>query len=150
MASKTIILKGTGIRNETDAGAAITPGMLLTFDSNGDVIPHNITGGRAAADFAVQEDFLGKTIDEAYASGDRVQHVACHAGMQVNALVKAGVAAITKGDFLVSDDAGTLINIVDVLALSPVPLEHAVIARALEDVDNSGGSANVRIIVEVV
>jgi hypothetical protein len=150
MASRKIVLKGTGIRNEDDAGAAITPGHLLTFDGSGDVIPHNVEGGIATSDFAVEEDFLGSDIDNAYAAADRVQHETLHVGQQVNAIVNPGTAAITKGDYLISDGNGGLESLDPILASSPTVASHAVIARALVAVDNSGGAAIARLVAEIV
>ncbi len=151
--SRKVVLKGTGIRNEDDAGGAITPGHLLDFDGSGDVVVHPIAGANAAPRFAVEQDLLGQDIDNAYASGDNVMHETLHVGQQVNALVADGAAAITKGDFLESAGDGTLRSIVDVAQGSPQPVlvpTRNVVAQALETVDNSAGGAPVRIVAEVV
>jgi hypothetical protein len=149
-AEKRVILKGSGIRKEEDAGAVITPGMLLAFDGSGDVIPHGTQAGTASRMFAVEEDFQGTGIDDTYASGDRVQYDACHQGMEVNALIRAGAAAVSKGDYVVSAGDGTVESLSDVLATSPAVADAAVVGMAMEAVDNSGGSANARLAIEIV
>jgi len=149
MPSKKVVLKGTGIRNEEDAGVAITPGMLLTFDGSGDVIPHNVEGGTASPNFAVENDFVGNGMDVAYAVADRVQYDSLHVGQQVNSLLRAGAAAITKGDYMVSAGNGTLIGFTEISISSPTVAEDAIVGRALETVDNSGGATNVRLVLEI-
>lgn len=147
MASRKVVLKGTGIRNEANAGGAITPGHLLALTSTGTVIVHGVHAGTAAAIFAVEEDFLGTGKDDAYASGDVVQYDALHAGQQVHALVNGGAPAITSGDYLTSAGDGTLRAIT---TGSPVGLDEAVVGVAKESVDNSSASADARIVVEIV
>lgn len=151
MASRKVILKGSGIRKEDDAGGTITPGMLLNYDSNGDVIAHENAGQNAVPDFAVEEDFLGTDIDSTYASSDRVQHDVCFTGMEVNAFL-IDPENVSKGDFLESDGAGNLrAHTPPEGALSGDAIQYnSIVARALEDKDNSGGSAAVRIVVEIV
>lgn len=145
MASRKCVLKGTGIRNEYDAAGAITPGDLLSIDSNGDVVRHASDGGNAPATFAVEEDFLGRGIDDDYASGERVQTETLHAGQQVNALVAASATAITTGDELTSNGDGKLRA---VTAGSPTIGDEAVIARALIDVASVASIQ--RIVAEIV
>jgi len=128
MASRKVILKGTGVRNENDAAGVITPGDLLSIDSNGAVIRHASDGGNAPATFAVEEDFLGRGMADDYASGERVQHETLHAGQQVNALVAASATAISIGDELTSNGDGKLRA---VTAGSPTIGDEAVVARAL-------------------
>lgn len=147
MASRKVVLKGSGIRNEAAAGGVVTPGHLLELTSTGTVVVHSSDGGTAAAIFAVEEDFLGTGKDDDYASGDQVQYEALHGGQQVHGLVINGTLAITAGDYLASNGDGTLRAIT---AGSPALLDEAIVAKAMESVDNSGGSAAVRIIAEIV
>lgn len=151
---RKVILRGSGTRNEDDAGGTITPGDLVDFDSSGDVIRHASAGGNASPRFAVEQDFIGaeRTVD--YASGQLVQHETLGQGQQVGANVAANAPAIVKGDYLESAGDGTLRA-----ALSQFgggsPLDETIITRnlvaqALEDVNNSSGGSIVRIVAEIV
>lgn len=104
----TIVLKGRPARREADAGATITPGYLIEYDSSGDFIPHSTAGGRAAPIFAGENEIAGSDIDDDYAANDRVQGWHCAQGEEIYALVPAAAAAIVIGDHLESNGDGTL------------------------------------------
>ncbi len=141
---KKVLLKGDPIRKEGVAGAAITPGMLVNYDANGNLVPHAGVGMNAAPTFALEQDFLGKDLDASYAIGDQVQVATCRPGDEIYALLDAG-ANVKKGDFLESNGAGAL------QAFSNQAYQfHAIVCRAAENKDNSGGYTPVRIRVEVV
>ncbi|OQX08805.1 MAG: hypothetical protein BWK76_23115, partial [Desulfobulbaceae bacterium A2] len=69
-----IVIKGTGIRYEALANAALTPGHLLYLLSTGKVAVHATAAGNAEKMFAVEDDLQGNDIDDAYSSGDLVQY----------------------------------------------------------------------------
>ena len=50
---KTIVLKGSGIRKEAQAGGAITPGHLLERATDGDVEVHGTAADTASPLFAI-------------------------------------------------------------------------------------------------
>ena len=145
MASRKCVLKGTGTRNEYDAGGAITPGHLLTIDSASVVTVHILEGQNAVPRFAVEEDFLGRGIDDDYASGERVQTETLHMGQQINALVAASQIAIVIGDQLTSNGDGTLRA---VTAGSPTVGDEAVVAIALSAAPNVAAIS--RVVAEIV
>jgi hypothetical protein len=137
----TILLKGDGVFKEGNAGGAITPGHLVTINTTAEAVVVHATAAAAASKlFAVENDIIGKGIDTAYASGDRVYYVACQPGCEINALVAAAAAAIVRGDLLESAGNGTLRKLAAGVAL----------ARALEAVDNSAGGTPHRLRVEVL
>jgi len=106
MAKNTIKLKKySDVIEEFVAGAAITPGMLVTLNADGKVIPHGEAAGNAIPMFALEDELQGKTIDDAYKAGAPVQVWVAGRGDIVNAI--AG-AVINAGDFLVSDGTGKL------------------------------------------
>ncbi len=104
---KKIILKGDPIRKEDEAGGVITPGHLLNYDASGDLVAHATAGGNAAPAFAVEQDFLGKTINDNYASEDRVQYVVARPGDEIYAFL-AALQSVLKGAFLESAGNGSL------------------------------------------
>lgn len=101
MAKNTIALKGEFIRKEVEATAAITPGMGVTPSG---ALASNIP--RAA--FALENDLIGKGIDDAYAIGDLVQYGVFEPGAEVNALAGAAVGA--AGNLLQFDATGRLVT----------------------------------------
>ena len=147
--SNTILLKGRGIRKERISAAAITPGYLVDFNAAGLVLKHAGAGLNASAAFAVEDELNGKAITEAWASGDQVVYEIMPSGSEVYALVAAAAAAIVIGDELESAGDGTLRKLtVDVATDNTQRI--AVVARAIEAVDNSGGGTEARLKVEIV
>jgi hypothetical protein len=137
---RTIRLKGYGQRIEKPAAGAITPGALLLLGS-GNTFTINATAAVARAPiFALENELIGKGIDDNYASGDLVQAEHFHKGDWVLAFVAASATAIVIGDQLEADAAGGLRKFA-----SGIPL-----AVAMEAVDNSAGGAIARIKVAIL
>lgn len=150
MAVKRIIVKGneSTIQKEGEAVAAITPGALVELGTAiGTVQVHGTAEGFAQKAFCVEAGFIGTDIDDDYAAEDQVVYVVCAPGVEINALVADGTAAIAKGDGLVSAGDGTLVS---AGAVTATEAQCQVVGVALEAVDNSGGSAPVRILIAVV
>lgn len=177
---KTILLKGTPQYREGVANAAITPGYLVEQMSTGKFRKHATAAVRASAMFAIEQDYVGKAIDTAYAANDQLRYLVAQRGDQVYALVAASAAAIVIGDFLESAGDGTLRKWVAPLtaasgtgdgtvadvggSFSQTTLNNnfqdiagvinglkvTAIARAVEAVDNSAGGSEARIRVEVI
>lgn len=140
---KVINLGGQYTQHEAVAGGAIVPGMLLARQSDAvdTVEAHATAGGGANPHFAREYYEIGNGIDDAYAADDTVIFYTFQPGSWVYALVADGATAVTKGAWLASAGDGTLALAGD---------GDIVIAQALEAVDNSAGSENARIRVEVV
>ena len=98
-------------------------------------IVHATAAGAAAPLFAVENDILGKTINDAYAANDYVQAEYLPPGSEVLALVAAAASAIVIGNLLESAGNGTL----------RIRGSGTAVAQALEAVDNSGGGSAARI-----
>lgn len=112
MSSNAIRLIGEG-RVEEDVGSgAIKPGMLLEkFTSSGDVKvkAHSTSGGFAERAVAVEDALQGKTVDDAYTSGDRVSYLLGKPGDVVQMILNAG-EDVDVGDQLISNGDGTVIK----------------------------------------
>ncbi|KKK83117.1 hypothetical protein LCGC14_2796600 [marine sediment metagenome] len=149
-ANRTIRLKGTGLRKErvVKAASTITPGMLIDTEAAG-VIEHAGAGLNAAPLFAVENEVVGKGIDDDYIAAENCIYEAMQLGTEVHALLAANAAAIVEGDFLQSAGDGTL-RILTASAATAESARRSTVARALEAVDNSANGSIVRIIVEVV
>ena len=108
MARRIIKLLGEPVQNEdSKAAEVITPGHLVTFDSNGDLIKHNSAGGFTTTAFALEREEMGDDIDETYAVLDTVKVGVFGRGTRVLALIASG-QNLVKGDYLESAGNGTL------------------------------------------
>ena len=138
---------GAPILSERLAGeAGIVAGMLIN-ESAGTVIKHAGAGLNAQRLFAQTNLMIAGDIDTVQANGETVSYGAYHKGQEVNALVGV-VAAIVDGDPLESAGDGTLRKAV-ADAATDTAQRDSIVGYALEDVDNSGGSVNVRIKIRV-
>lgn len=136
-APETIILKGTPIMKEAEAGGAITPGQLLIRSGAGTVAVHNSAGGHAAPLFARENDIAGDDIDHAYATGENVLMFVARPGDEVFAFLADGENA-SVGSFLESNGDGDLRVI---SGDSAATVARAVVGQALVALDLSGSSA---------
>jgi hypothetical protein len=103
----TIVGKAyVNIRDEKDAGGAITPGHLVERNSSDEVVVHSTAGGDVNPLFALEDELQGKEISEAYASGDKVFLWRPVPGEQVYAIAEGAIAI---GEFVESNGDGTLI-----------------------------------------
>lgn len=108
MAYETIKLKKySDVIEEYEAHATIIPGMLLSLNSDNEVLAHGTSTGNAEKIFALEDELQGKGIDDDYTAGDKVQCWIAGRGDQVNALLK-DEETIVIGDFLESDGEGRL------------------------------------------
>ena len=147
MAVKRIILKGTPLRDEGVAAAAITPGHLVEEVAAG-VQVHGDAGENAIPTFAVERDLTGDGIDVDYAANDQVLLAHCRTGDVVNALLAAAATAVPNGGWLESAGDGTL-RIATTDAATDDTQRLGIVARALEAVNNSGGGTPARIKVRI-
>lgn len=149
MALATIQLKGTGVSKEYDAGGVIRPGHLIALAADGDVDVHGGAGLNAVKMFALENELVGDGILVAYAAAERVKCWFPAPGSEVLAVLAASAAAIVIGDFLESDGDGTL-RIATADAATDTAQRVAMVAQAIEAVDNSGGGGEVFIQVSVL
>ncbi len=156
MAENTIILSDRDkvCKKERIAAGTIKPGHLLEQDSNGKVVVHNSAGENAVPMFALEDAYAdtsgsAKAIDTTYASDDSVFVGVCPTGVEVYALLAANASAVVNGVFLESDGDGTL-RILTTDAATDDAQREAVVAFALESVDNSAVGSEARIKVMVV
>lgn len=149
MALATIMLKGTGVSKEYDAGTAINPGYLVALAADGDVDPHGTAASNAMRMFALENELVGKGITDAYAVGERVKCWFPAPGSEVRAVLAANAPAIVIGDFLESAGNGTVRKVV-VDAATDQGQRAAVVGQAIEAVDNSAGGSEAFISIAVI
>lgn len=137
-----VFAKGGGAYKEADANEAITPGHLIEINSSGKAIKQ--AGALSTKAVAIEQTWIGKGRDDAYAANDRVLYRMAETGDEVYCLVKAGAAAVAYGDLLKADTsaAGCVIK------LAGTTENQLAIAKAQVAVDNSGGGSQARIRVE--
>ena len=139
MAKQTIKLKKyNDVINEYDAGEAITPGMLLTLASDGDVDLNSAAGLACEKMFALEDELQGRTIDTDYDADDPVQCWSTVPGEEVFAWLADG-EDVAIGAKLVSNGDGQL---KEMTADDPSDYvtEETPLAIALEAIDMSGSS----------
>lgn len=107
MANTIKIKSYTDVQEEYIADAAITPGHLVKLDSDGKVTVFSTAAGMVLPMFALEDEHRGRTINDAYAQGDRVQCWIPSRGDVVYAILDAG-QNVAVGDMLEPHDDGTL------------------------------------------
>ena len=137
-APKTILLRGSPAGREGVAGSAITPGMFINLASDGELDP--AAAGADSKWVARENELIGGSIDDAYVAGEQVPYWACKSGDQVYALLVDEGNVAAGAPLEVSATAGVLGAVSTGVA----------VARALEAVNNTGGTGPVRIRVEVL
>lgn len=137
-----VIGNNYALYKEAPVAETITPGHLCDLDSSGKLIKHATAAGKVAPlRVAVENDFFGKGIDDAWAVDDQGLWQELDTGCEFMALVAAAAPAIGKGDMVESAGNGTV--------RKTTTLANA-IGKAKEAVDNSGGAAAVRLRVVVL
>ena len=134
---------------EAPAAAALSPGHLLEFATDGDLQKHSTAASNAAPIFARENDIIGDDADEAYAAGDNVLAYHARGGDLVYARVAASAAAIVRGNYLESAGDGTL-RVLTADAATDQGQRSSVIATAEEAVDNSAGGSEAWIKIRVL
>lgn len=129
----TILLKGelSYVREEKLAGGTIYPGHLV-MGSAGTLIKQNAQGVNARPWFALEDAFQGKTITQAYVSGDRVNYHIAQPGDVIYARLAAGAAAVVADDVVVPAGDGTVALVSG--ALPPVLYKSVADSAAITNV----------------
>jgi hypothetical protein len=138
--SNVIVLKGSPCYKEGIASNVIYPGHMIAFGGANDVQLSAVAKEDSRRAFAVDNQAFRLRITDAYQVGDTVKYGVFQAGHEIQARVAAAAAAISKGDALESAGNGTL---------RKLTTDGAVVAYALESVDNSGGATEVMLNVEI-
>lgn len=133
---KTVDLGGgdAGPQREAVAGGTIIPGMLV-LATGAAVVAHNGAGLAAQAAFAIENDQVGKGIDDAYVNGENVRYRVFPEGARVYALLAAG-QNVSAGALLQSAGTGYL---------SAAATADNVVARAVESVNATSGAKRIRV-----
>lgn len=127
-----IILRGSDnyIAREDIANAAITPGMICEFNANDKLQKHATSGGFGAALIALEADYIGNGVTDAYAAGDRVPYADAAPGTIFWGHLASG-QNVARGDSLMSNGAG---------CLTAKTSTNYVIAQADEDANATSGA----------
>lgn len=144
---------------ENKAHEAVTPGELVAYNSDNELIPHGTAGGNAQPIFVVEDPYNGDTanpaIDVDYSANETARIVFPQAGDVINAFLKHGVGqTVNIGDPLESDGAGALQKHTAVAVDAGgsgtyYAYTRAIVGYAAEDKDNSGGGARCRVRVRI-
>lgn len=149
---KTIkVTNFSDVNEEYAAAAAITPGMLIELASATTVQAHSNSGQNALPMFAVENEWEGEGVNDAYATGDRVNCWIPGRGDIVWAILVDG-ENVSVGDFLESNGDGKLKkHVADVESFesaepgSITVYPAQIVGQAIEAVDisdSSGGESS--------
>jgi hypothetical protein len=136
---KRIQLIGNGRQDEAIAAGAITPGHLLARDEDAAVVVHASAGSYAEKIVAIEDALQGRTIADAYASGERVTFVHCEPGDVLYMLLAAGEDA-DENEFLTSNGNGQL-----KVATSTDQRLFAVVEAVSNDDTGDSGAARIKV-----
>lgn len=137
--SEAIILRGNPIFKEAQASSAINPGHFIEFGGTKDIQAQATAEADCQRSIALENDLIGKDINDAYATGDRVRYGSFHQGQEVNVKVAASASAIVKGNDIEAAGDGTV----------RLRTSGTVIGYALNAVDNSSGTTETFLKIEV-
>lgn len=157
----TITIKAQDMSpDDGQAAGTITPGELIELtgvsETEETFVPHSTSAAKTQVDVAI-EGKAGKGIDQDYSDGEYMEKRTFLPGDEFYGFVFAGANAsgtapdvssnanLAVGDLVVSYGDGTFRNFA-----SSSDAQGAVLARATEAVDNSGGSTPARVVFEVV
>jgi len=153
---RTIKIKNySNIFEEYTAAAAIIPGMLLELIAAGTVQAHSTATGSALPMFPLEDEFQGKTINDAYAAGDVIPQVWIPGrGDQVYALLDDGETTVI-GSFLESAGNGFLQVYSSAASAAADAVDHRIVGVALEAVNLASSSdtwptADRRILIRII
>lgn len=146
MAYRTIkVKKYSDVIEEAVAYAAITPGMLVEFRTDGKVQAHAGAQENAIPMFALEDELFGKTITDTYAADAPVQVWIAGRGDIAYAILVSG-QNVTAGTWLVSNGDGKLKAAASPASAGDVDPEELV-GIAVEAVNAT--SADARILVRI-
>lgn len=136
-------INGEPVSNEALAAAAtaILPGYLVE-EILATVREHSTAAANAQKLIALTNTSNGGTIDDVYAVGETVRYGAFSTGQKGFLRLAASAAAIVVGDVLESAGDGT-VRIATADAATDTAQRDAIVAYAVEAVDNSGGGTEV-------
>lgn len=137
---EVISLLGEPIFKEGTTTAAINPGHLVELGGAKGLQAQSSAAKDCRRAFVLENDLIGKGIDDAYKAGERIRYGSFHAGQEVYAKLAAAATAVAKNIALEAAGDGT------VRKQSGVGV---IIGYALEAVDNSSGAKEVFIMMEV-
>ena len=137
---ETIVLKGEPIFKEGRASAAISAGHLVEFGGTRDIRKQSTAKADCRRAIALENDLIGKGITDAYAANENVRYGSFHSGQEAYVRVAASAPAIAKNDSLEAAGDGTV---------RKVTSASTIIGWALEAKDNSSGSSEVFIKMEI-
>lgn len=138
----TILLMGDPMIKQREAGGTIMPGHFLELNSADKVVVQDTADNADALKWvAIENDIGGDDLDHAYLNGEVVRFAACRSGDEVYALLPASATAVVIGSLLTTVADGTV---------KLTSTEGDCIAKALEAVDNSGGSSVARVRIEIL
>jgi hypothetical protein len=143
---ETIKIYGTPLITEGIASSAIKPGHLVQLGGNHDYQVQGTAKAAVRRSVALENELIGKTIEDAYAEHDRMYVGIFKSGEAAQCRVAASASAVAKGVFLEAAGDGTLRVVTAASQTTTANYVYTVagvpVAIALEAVDNSANAAS--------
>jgi len=147
MNNSIIIKDWASVRVEQPAAEAITPGQFMSRDANGEFIANATAGAAGPLIVALEDENQGNTIEDDYASGDRVDAWVPRSGAQVLAKVLSGFSPAV-GDRVQLSASG---NLEALDAGTPgTSFPGNAVAQVIDATHQVDDNSNHRIIVEII
>jgi hypothetical protein len=142
---------GTYTRVEANGAPAETifPGAIVMIDANGDMINHNSAGGTMSPIVAIENELLGKGVEEAYIVEDQIEANHYMPGSRFAVRVAAGAPAIAAKESLESAGDGTVRAALPD-ADTDLTERGSLKLRAVEALDNSASGDAALLLVEAI
>jgi len=105
----TTIVEGPFTQFEAQAQESITPGEMVRYDTNGDIVVDDSDGAAIHGFIAMEFTEVGKDIDDTYSSGEGIKVAVPRPGTRVNAFLQGG-EDVDPDTALYVDGSGTLVS----------------------------------------
>jgi len=138
--SSRIMLLGDFFTKEGKASSNINPGHFVEFGGTNDLQKQSSANEVVRPAIALDNTLEGKTLNDEYVEGDHVVYGVAYTGCEVQVKLPANAAAVVKGDKLAMNGDG---------CVKKWTTGH-VVGFALESIDNSAGSTEVFINMEIL
>lgn len=143
---KTILLSSCyAVQREGKTAGVVRPGMLLNIRNQAAIVAHNEAGQECQAAVAIENDLVGKGIDDNYANPEQIRYAVLRDGDKFFGIIDEN-QNIAVGDLLASSGDGTLkeaavTDFVLGIARSAVVVGAAATGRCIVEVAKGRGIA---------
>jgi hypothetical protein len=108
--NRILLISPAGRHDEAVSAANIYPGQLLTYNSSGLLIPHNIPGGSNTRMVCIEDALQGKDITQVLLSGNVIPFQRCLPGDVMLMQLQSGQTSVVGGGLMSAGDGTLMVN----------------------------------------